>query len=163
MNYPQLLQHLLYPPCSLCSWKCCSLFDALCASFSVEKHQLLSIQILLTLYRKTVSSAEVGTPCCDLTTALLYTTQCFSLSQTVLVLVSYIPANTAGRQHQTHIPHSTNVYYVFSLTSNCMCVCIIESERVGNGTVREPSSHAPLHPHILLLRETRYWSHTASS
>ena len=106
------------------------LFDALCASFSVEKHQLISIQILLTLYHKTVSSAEVGTPCCDLTTALPYTTQYFSLSQTVLVLVSYIPANTAGRQHQAHIPHSTNVYYVFSLSHQLVCVCVSLNQRV---------------------------------
>lgn len=71
----------------------------------------------------TVSSAEVGTPCCDPTTASLYTTQYFSLSQTVLVLGSYILPDTAGRHHQAHITPSNNVYYVFSLTSNCTCVC----------------------------------------
>ena len=109
----------------------------------------------------TASSAEVGTPCWDPTTASLYTTQYFSLSQTVLVLVSHILPDTAGRHHQAHTTPSPNVCYVFSLTSRA-CV-ITESESVGNGTVREPSSHAPLHPHILLLRGMMCWSHTASS
>ena len=167
MNYPQLLQHLLYPPCSLCSWKPCSLCLMLGVLPSLFKNSNSSMEILLTLCRKVLLNSLLSWG----RHTLLWSHNSFPIHNSVFQsFPNYASAgelilpDTAGRHHQAHITPSTNVYYVFSLTSNCTCVCVItESESVGNGTAREPSSHTPLHPHILLLREMMCWSHTANS
>lgn len=140
-------------PCSLCSWKCCSLCLTLHALPSLLVNPNCSSKFhshFASKFSLTVSPAEVGMPRCDLTTPPPpRMPQYRSTPQTILLLVVYIPVNLV----QGGTKHTELTWPRSSIPSvSHQSICITESESVRNGRdSKKPSSHA----HILLIRKMR--------
>lgn len=150
LNYLQCLQPSPLGPCSLCSWKCCFLFDTPCASFSACNSGV-TLTLCLNVLPDNLPSWHRHT--------LLLSKNILPHPQIDLSISSFAQLYYIAGDFHSHqlcwkaAPSMQNSTWPMSITSSGSHQNQRELE-MGR-TVREPISRVLLYPQILLIRKMR--------